>query len=267
MRTSVLPAVLALVLVAPLSSEAQVYRHDTEPPSVTAAGAAWQAAGEPVFHAGSFYYPAGATVFFDGRVMVRTGSYEGVPLYSDVTLEPFSIVYVPVSGTLMRPYERKRDGELAGTVGSRTPSFPVGRDGESTAGWRSYDSMYPHVAGVSPAPRQRGNRAAAADTVARLEVPFEAVGTVMIAPRAMRPNAQNYGNGILSTSGSDNGLWISFQDARWFAAGPAVPFDAARFESAGTSNGFPVFRERGSSADRIFVTIVRNGPIAPFERR
>ena len=30
----------------------------------------------------------------------------------------------------MRPYERRREGELAGTVGSRPPSFPIQRDGD-----------------------------------------------------------------------------------------------------------------------------------------
>lgn len=265
MRSVVLPTVLALVLVAPHRSDAQVYRQDTPPPTVTAASAGWQLAGEPIFHSGSFYYPAGSTVFFDGKVMVRTGAYEGVPLYADVTLEPFSIVYVPVSGALMQPYERKREGELAGTVGSRTPSFPIGRDAEVSSGWQPYELAYPRVAGLASAPRHRVP--GAADTVVRVDEPFEAVGAVMIAPRAMAPSERNYGNGMLATPGTEDGLWIAFQNARWFAAGRAVSFDAARFEPAGSYNGFPVYRERGGASDRIFVTTVLDGPIAPFERR
>ena len=99
-------------------------------PATTAANAAWQLRGDPVFHAGAFYYPTGPTVFFDGNVMARTGTYEGVPLYEDATLSPFTIVYVPIGGNVVRPYERRREGELAGTVGSRPPSFPISATGE-----------------------------------------------------------------------------------------------------------------------------------------
>jgi hypothetical protein len=64
--------------------------------------------------------------------MVRSGYYNGVPLYSDTTIEAYSIVYVPVQRGRMRPYERLRQGALAGTVASRTSSFPV-RIATSTA--------------------------------------------------------------------------------------------------------------------------------------
>ena len=38
---------------------------------------------------------------------------------------PYSIVYVPIGRGLLQPYERIRQGELAGSTGSRTPAFPV----------------------------------------------------------------------------------------------------------------------------------------------
>ena len=57
--------------------------------------------------------------------MMQQGVYQGVPIYADVTLQPFSVVYVPITRSTMRAYERKREGDLAGTTGSRTPSFPV----------------------------------------------------------------------------------------------------------------------------------------------
>ncbi len=56
-------------------------------------------------------------MFFSGDQMVRTGYYNGVPLYADTTIEPYSVVLVPVGRGQMRPYERIRDGELAGTTG------------------------------------------------------------------------------------------------------------------------------------------------------
>lgn len=269
MRTVVLSALVVLALANTSPAGAQVYRHETPPPTVTAASASWQAAGEPIFHAGNFYYPAGATVFFDGKVMVRTGAYEGVPLYADVTLEPFSIVYVPIGGALMQPYERRRDGELTGTVGSRTPSFPITRDAEAASSWESFGELYPRVSGLlTPSARAAAaRRDDAPRRAAAVDEAFEPVGAVMIAPRAMRPSATNYGNGVLARPASENGLWISFQDARWFSAGPAVILDANRFDAVGSYNGFTVYRERGGASNRIYVTTVQNGPVAPFERR
>ncbi len=180
------------MLAFPFVGTAQVYSGYAPPPAVTAASASWQLSGQPIFHAGSFYYPAGATVFFDGRVMTRTGHYEGVPLYSDVTLEPFSIVYVPVGGARMRPYERRRDGELAGTVGSRTPSFPIVRDGELSA-----DTGLEWTQGIAPrVSSSRVDRDYVLVPRAMLterrqppaEEPFVAAGAVMVSPSGrMRP--------------------------------------------------------------------------------
>src|SRR4051812_44614487 len=84
-----------------------------------------QSAREPIPYAGEFYYPAGAVTFFNGDQMVRTGYYNGLPLYVDATLEPYSVIYVPIGRGQVQPYERRRSGELAGTTGSRMPSFPT----------------------------------------------------------------------------------------------------------------------------------------------
>ncbi len=272
MRTAVLRTMIVTVALAPMAAGAQVYRHETAPPAVTAANAPWHQAGEPIFHAGNFYYQGGAAVFFDGKVMVRTGLYEGVPLYADVTLEPYSIVYVPIGGGRMQPYERRREGELAGTVGSRTPSFPIERDAEVSAGLREGPAYLPRVRGLSPVRKARGRTSASATSQPAADPApdtFEPVGAVMIPPsnRALPPNQLNLGNGVLSAPPAEEGLWISYQGSRWYSAGRAVLLDVARFEQAGSSNGFPVYRERGDSANRIFVTTVRNGPLAPFERR
>src|SRR5262249_35098962 len=104
---------------------AQIQSRPTDAPIVTANNESWYLNRESVQFAGDLYYPAGATVFFNGNQMVRSGNYNGVPLYTDTTLEPFSIVYVPLEHGLMQPYERVRQGSLAGTTASRPPSFPV----------------------------------------------------------------------------------------------------------------------------------------------
>src|SRR5581483_11482782 len=107
-------AVLALLVAVPAT--AQVQTRPTDPPLVTAANESWYLNGEPIQFAGELYYRAGAAVFFNGNTMVRSGHYNGVPLYTDTTVEPFSIVLVPIGRGLMQPYEKPRRGDLAGTT-------------------------------------------------------------------------------------------------------------------------------------------------------
>src|SRR5437016_3706299 len=90
----------------------------------------WRATGGPLVFGGITYYPTGPHVFLNPDIMVRVGTFENVPLYEDATVEAHSIILVPVGGKLLRPYERRRSGELAGTVGSRAPSFPIDLSGE-----------------------------------------------------------------------------------------------------------------------------------------
>src|SRR5512141_1259444 len=136
---------MALTLAAPLS--AQVNWRPTPAPIVTANNEVWFSAGDAITFSGSFYYPAGPQVYFDGNRMVRTGSYRGVPLYADTTLEPYAKVFAPLSGGLMQPYERKRAGDLAGSTGSQAPSFPVSTSGEATT-----EEPAPTQAVQAPAP-------------------------------------------------------------------------------------------------------------------
>lgn len=121
---AVLTAVITIVLWS-ANASAQVQMRPTDPPLVTVANDSWYILGEPLQFAGEQYYRAGATVFFNGNTMVRAGHYNGVPLYADTTVEPFSVILVPISRGVLQPYERPRRGELAGTSGSRAPSFPT----------------------------------------------------------------------------------------------------------------------------------------------
>jgi hypothetical protein len=84
--------VVGLFIIFAVPGAAQVQSRPTDPPLVTAVNESWYQLREPVQFAGELYYPAGATVFFNGNTMVRTGHYNGVPLYADTTIEPFSIV-------------------------------------------------------------------------------------------------------------------------------------------------------------------------------
>jgi hypothetical protein len=250
----------AVVVFAVISSviSAQVLRLPAPEPAVTAAGAQWQTSDAPVFYAGNFYYPSGPTVFFDGYVMVQTGSYRGVPVYEDVTVEPDSVVYVPIGGNLMRPYERRREGELAGTTGSRAPSFPIEHDVElsvrSTAGISGeYPPVGPPEATISP----EGSR-----PTSRTQTPQRASGSAGREEASPRS-----GPAIISLPPPDanRGVWIEFAGERWHSVGRAVAFSPERFERIGTLDGFPVYCGRGGSRDVIYVPSVAGGPLAPFD--
>lgn len=276
MRALVPTAFLFAAIAFPGLGNAQVYQHETPPPTVNATRSAWQLAGEPLFHAGSYYYPAGATVFFDGRVMARTGTFEGVPLYEDVTLEPYSIVYVPVGGAVMRPYERRREGQLAGTVGSRTPSFPIQRDVELSALSGYLGLQTPAIDGLPRYAAERGGSQMVQIPLSAWEQMVEELRTLQAgAPAASAPPAapaaapagQPTGIESVPRPESNAGIWIDFNGERWYSTGQAVDYDANRFDPAGSYRGFPVYRERGGAGGRIFVTVVQDGPVAPFERR
>ena len=73
----------AIVVCSGRSALAQSTLQPAAPPLVTAETQQWYQNGEPLMYAGNVYYPAGAQVHFNGNEMVRTGFYQGVPLYSE----------------------------------------------------------------------------------------------------------------------------------------------------------------------------------------
>ena len=239
-------------LAAPAS--AQVFNTETPAPVVTAASASWQLNREPIFYAGAFYDPSGPVVFFDGKVMVRTGIYDTVPLYEDATLQPYSVVYVPVGGLLMRPYVRESEFglHLSPTTGRFSyPSYPSDLRESRAFGPGFIPEGYAMVPISTLGTVQRP-----ADVPA--EPPFTAVGAVSVA------------SGLGDVGPQLQGAWIEFEQSRWFSSGRALNYDPERFTPAGEYRGFPVYRERGGSADRIFVTVVHDGPVvpvAPYDRR
>jgi hypothetical protein len=103
----------------------QMISRPTEAPLVSAANESWYQLREPILYAGEAYYPAGTAVFFNGNQMVRTGHFNGVPVYADATRDPYSVIYVPIGGGQLQPYERRRNGALAATVGTTISSFPI----------------------------------------------------------------------------------------------------------------------------------------------
>jgi hypothetical protein len=180
-------------------------------------------------------------VFFDPNVMVQVGVYRGVPIYADATLEPYSLVYVPVGGASMRRYERRRAGPLAGTAGSRTPWFIV-ESPRATMAPRDEQVESP-VATAGVDPPGPATRSAAE------------VGLV-VQPQVMES---------LPPPTSNRGVWIEYEGGTWGSAGKAVRRSPA-LTAIGAYHGFRVFRDP-LRADVILVETVLNGLLAPYMRQ
>jgi hypothetical protein len=249
----------------------------TPPPTVTAEREPWFLSGEPITYEGSTYLPTGARIHFIPSEMVRSGSYRGVPLYARTTIEPYSVVFVPLPGGLMQPYERRRVGELTGTVGSTTPSFPVGPSagpgsgvglgtGPQAAGppltIPPSIQAAPPVITPSPAPPPPEPVPApdVGTTAQTLSAP--AVGTSGRAPAGRRAVTPPRSQGI-------NGMFVEFQNVRWFSHGSATLVDPSRFVRIGDYHGAPVYRDPNGSPRVIYIPLNRDAQdlVAPFERR
>jgi hypothetical protein len=238
----------------------QVYIRSEPVPLVTAENEPWYLAGEPITYSGSLYYPAGPQVFFDAQEMVRTGDYRGIPLYARTTIEPFSKVFVPLAGRLMQPYERRRSGELAGTVGSTAPSFPIATAGEDVS-----RDVYAGIPQAAAPPMQVDPVTGTVEDVRSAAMPSEAM---VPAPTAGTLEIDRV-RGPLTTAQKPEGLnavFIEFRDRRWFSSGPALELDEARFVRIGDYRGFPVYTEKDREDSTIYVTVGRHmsNLVAPY---
>ena len=232
---------LFLVLCTPFlgaeRASAQAISQPTPAPLVTADSEPWYLSGEPLTYAGAFYFPAGAQVFFNANEMVRSGFYLGVPLYSRTTLEPYSVVFVPLARGLMQPYERRRTGDLAGTAGSTAPALPTG-----TADFRFAETPL-----QSPGPPT--SLAGTTDTV---PLPTATGGTrTRIGPPPRGINA----------------VFVDFSGQRWYLAGEAVPLDRSTMTEVGRRGTFPVYAESASSP-RIYIPVTSGSVmVMPYSLR
>jgi hypothetical protein len=245
MRGLWLGFVLTVAVLFPNVGSAQVYQFRTPPPDVSAAAAAWQINSEPVMVGGLTYYPTRGFRLFDGQVMAQTGMFEGVPVYADMTIEPYSELYVPLGNGRMRVYERRRDRELAGTTGSHAPTFPVSSPSVPPTD-RSVATEEAVGTGGSSVPR--------------------AVSESALQSIRTRPRRTSI---LTGTAHSDaaSGVWLEFDGARWYSDGPAVSFSPDRFIPMGEYHGFPVYRDKAGSSDDIWVSVVKDGPLAPYRKQ
>ena len=235
-RALLLAAVLGGV---PVISSAQVVIRPEREPARVAGQEAWYRAGHPILYRGELFYPAGAQVFFNATVMVLSGEYRGVPLYVVPTQETNSLVYVPIGNGLMQPYERPRTGDLAGTSGSRTPSFPPETPSPVAEG-----AVPVGTAGVIPPAPPMGDSPFAAAATSRTPA---ASRVVTIAPQG---------------TSRGRGIWIQWNGDAWRAAGAAVRV-GPQFVAIGTLNGRTVYR---GPDDRTIWIETAQGLAAPWRK-
>jgi hypothetical protein len=250
-------AITILLLGLPGTIHAQMNMRTTPPPLATAENEGWYLRGDPVMFAGDIYYPAGAQVYFNVNEMIRSGNFLGIPLYTRTTIEPYSIVYVPVGHSLMQPYERRRTGEVAGTAASSAPSFPIDRGIEATTG-----DIPPHAA----APPTVGSPILdwAPEAAARPEYPEPAT---MLGRTQPPPHWGSLRTAQLPTG--LNAVFITYENRRWFEAGAAVEYDDSQFTRVGEYHGFPVFRRNGGDASILYVPVASDARalVTPYKQR
>lgn len=76
------------------------------------------------------------------------------------------------------------------------------------------------------------------------------------------------GNGKLTSSpAGTTSVWVEYEQAQWFSAGPAEVLDTTRYSQVGTIQGFPVYRANGATDNRIYVRVTTGGLVAPYQRR
>jgi hypothetical protein len=258
-------AVLALIALptaaAPRAAPVQISLSPTPAPTAIADNEPWFQAREPILFGGTWYFPAGARVYFNRNEMVPTGIYGTVMLYVRTTLEPNSVIFVPLSGGQMQPYERRRAGDLAGTVGSTTPSFPV----ESTAAAASAGTAGMAAAGGPPTSVGSRVPAMASSLGTGAEpAPQPTSGTVVPTP-TRTPAARSR---LLSAARPEglNGIFVTFRGERWFSSGRAIELDTSRLQRVGEIGEADVYRDPNNAAV-IYVAASGGGLLAPFARR
>jgi len=214
-RTLIVPVTVALVLLFAHPGSTQIL----------------QPSGSPVVYQGETYYPSGPTVFFDGAIMVRVGTFQGIPIYVNPMTDPTRYVLVPMGGKLMRPYERRPSEVAAGLVYPPAPEFPDQPfvDPESV--------FYPPETTIPPVVQ-----------------PVEP--TCVVLPAC---------GGTSSRGPAGRGVWIEFRGRMWTPSGQASERGPA-LNRIGFYFDFPVFQEPGRR-DRIFVPASDRGPMIQYDLR
>jgi hypothetical protein len=259
MRGRALFVSMWLILALPVGSRSAQLLVQTPLPTVTAENERWYLNGEPITYAGNLYVPSGAQIYFNANEMVRSGFYMGVPLYTRTTLEPYSIVFVPLAGGRMQPYERPRTGELTGTAGSTPSALPAAEQTVPPGG------LAPQAAGPPSQTTQ----------VMAMQLPRPQVIAPAV-PEGLPPSAVASSGSAVGTGGrtsapthtriggrpqGTNSIFVEYEGRRWYPIGWPQPVDTSRLERVGELKGFPVW---GNAPDPtvLFIPVTHGSTLA-----
>ncbi len=226
---------------------------------VTAESEDWYRYRAPLLFGGTVYLPSGPQVHFNRNEMVRVGHFGAIPVYTLTTVEPNSVLLVPLTGGVLQPYRRLDVETQVGMTGIRTIR-PVSilddwgdRADLPAAAIQSISAATPPpVWSPEPVPADR----------APLDRP---VGTAGVETRPVKP-----ASGRLTTAQRPDGLnaiFITFENQRWFSSGPAVSLDPSSLIVVGRNDGMPVYAQRGTP-QIIYVPVARaaDSLLAPYRR-
>ncbi|HEY6506939.1 MAG TPA: hypothetical protein VIY56_02945 [Vicinamibacterales bacterium] len=272
--------VLVVALFVATPAFAQMQSRATDAPVVNAAGEAWYQLREPLEIGGDLYYHAGAAVFFNGNAMVRTGHYNGVPLYVDATVDSNNVVLLPIGQGRMQPYERARRGGLSGSAGNRLSAFPIRLLGDAAAprpGMTGTSGMSAMTGMTAVAPTQLPYSMGAIATFTPEPMAFPAIAPpplvyapiaapAIAAPAALVSAPPFLAKIIISPTRAENndGVWLQFDNQRWVVGGRAQ-VRTPDLQQVGTIAGFPVLRRTGEG-DVIYLP-TGEGLVAPYRRK
>jgi hypothetical protein len=246
----------ALILLVLMSSTAgrivsgQVVYQPTTVPTITADDESWYLNGEAITYAGNVYYPAGAQIYFNATEMVRSGFFMGIPLYTRPTIEPYSVVYVPLQGGRMQPYQRPRTGELTGTSGS-------------------VPSVLPHPGATVP-PRGLALQAAGPPSQTALVIPMQITGSedrvplpsleasVGMAGRVPPPPQHVQ---IGDPPEGTQSIFIEYEGRRWYPIGHPEPLNPAGLVRLPDYHGFAVWA-KSQEPTEILISVSRGSNLA-----
>lgn len=240
----VLLVILGLAATSPAAS--QIRLQSTAPPTITAETESWYVTNDPVIFAGNNYYPAGPSIHFLPNEMVLSGFFRGVPLYTRTTIEPYSIVFVPIAGGMMRPYERRRSGDLVGTTGSSVPSLGVEIPSAFTAVSRIQAAGPPFVETsgiVTESPSQTPS------VEAQPPASLSSSGGVATGGRLTAPRGKRVGRPPA------NGVYVEFNNQRWYSSVPPKSLDAGTLRRIGEWHGFPVYTSAITGPSTIYIPV------------
>lgn len=241
------------LLVSASSARAQVGPCTVEPISLTTFTAA-----------SGRYQRAGAVVPLDRQRMVQVGRRGDVPIYTDTTVEPWSQLLIPVARGWLQPYERRREGELAGTSGSRLPSFPVALARDDRAGADATD----RIVLMAPAPPERSS-AGLSGSVDCARVAHEQDSGSPAADHGLVEDASTPPQSALvviplTAPAGNRGIWVPFEGDIWRAEGAARAQSGLALTPAGRLGTRTVFR-LPDQPDAIYLPL-RDGTVTRFTR-